>query len=388
MDNLSKSISSFSFDCYKELNKNEPQGNIFFSPSSISLAMGMVDLGAKGNTAAQIEKTMYFGRPGDNTKSLPSSQEGCKVEGVHREFKQLLTDLNAHSKIYELSLANRLYGQKGFEFVTQYLICTEELYNAKLETVDFQNDTETARQTINSWVAGQTNDKIKELLAKNSIDTSTVLALVNAVYFKGKWKKPFKIEDTKDEIFNVNKNEKKTVKMMSQTGNFMLGHLPDIKSKILALPYEGDLSMFILLPDEVDGLTQVEGKITAEILENATKIENMREAKVNLKLPSFMIETTFDLIPVLKNLGMTDLFSINVNLSGISSQTLKVSTIVHKSYVEVNEEGTEAAAATGVGVVAVSAPLLIDFHVNHSFMLVIKHNQSNTLLFHGKYTSP
>ncbi|KAM8966961.1 leukocyte elastase inhibitor-like [Pelodytes ibericus] len=367
---LSKSIAEFDLDVYKELVKNAPEENMFYSPLSISLAFGMVSLGAKGKTLAEIEKT------------------GNLID-IHKEFKGLLSLLNAPNEHYELSVANRLYGQKGFDFVPEFMAQTEDLYNAKLEAVDFQNNAEGARQTINLWVEKQTKEKIKELFAKGSIDDSTVMALANAIYFKGKWVKKFNKEATQDGIFKVNKNEKKTVKMMSQTGKFKLGVLPEMQCKMLELPYVGDLSMLIILPDKDDGLSEAEAKMIPGMMEKVIKSENLIVREVHVTIPRFKSETEYDLIPVLTAIGMNNLFTSEANLTGISiKKALTVSAAVHKAYVEVNEEGTEAAAATGIGISVTSMPIVDTFTTDHPFMYIIKHNPTQSILFQGRCMSP
>ncbi|MEE6465206.1 hypothetical protein FKM82_006487 [Ascaphus truei] len=388
MDSVSGSITKFAVDLYKAVTKNDGT-NICFSPLSISTGLAMVYLGAKENTATQMENVLHFTKPVKPGSSEASCKEGCQTEGIHVAFKELLAKLTKHNSFYELSIANRLYGQKGFEFLKQYLLCTEEQYKAKLEAVDFAKDPDGSRNIINAWVKSQTNDKIVELFPKDSIETSTVLALVNAVYFKGKWKTQFKKESTSDESFYLNKNEKKQVKMMSQTGKFKLASLAEIKCRILELPYEEGLSMYILLPDDVDGLQKLETMITFEKLTSWISAENMIVTTVVLRVPQFKIENTYDLTSVLKTMGMSDVFSANANLSGISTQNpLQLSTVIHKSYVEVNEEGTEAAAATGGAFVTTSLEHPILFDANHPFLYCIKHNDTQTILFYGSLSSP
>ncbi|XP_075441953.1 serpin B4-like [Ascaphus truei] len=388
MDSVSGSITKFAVDLYKAVTKNDGT-NICFSPLSISTGLAMVYLGAKENTATQMENVLHFTKPVKPGSSEASCKVGCQTEGIHVAFKELLAKLTKHNSFYELSIANRLYGQKGFEFLKQYLLCTEEQYKAKLEAVDFAKDPDGSRNIINAWVKSQTNDKIVELFPKDSIETSTVLALVNAVYFKGKWKTQFKKESTSDESFYLNKNEKKQVKMMSQTGKFKLASLAEIKCRILELPYEEGLSMYILLPNDVDGLQKLETMITFEKLTSWISAENMHVTTVVLRVPQFKIENTYELTSVLKTMGMSGVFSANANLSGISTQNpLKLSTVIHKSYVEVNEEGTEAAAATGGAVVTTSLESPILFDANHPFLYCIKHNDTQTILFYGSLSSP
>ncbi|XP_063307859.1 serpin B4-like [Pelobates fuscus] len=390
MVHLSNAVASFTLDIYKEIIKKAPGENVFFSPFSVSLAMGMLDLGAKGKTADQIETVMHFKSPGHEhaDKGDSSCHRSGKAGDTHKEYKELLTNLNAPQSLYELNVANRLYGQKGYEFVQEFLRSTKEIYQASLETVDFQKSTEEARKEINAWVEKQTNEKIKDLFKQGSLDTSTVLVLASAIYFKGKWRSQFKIEFTNNAPFFVNKNEKKTVRMMSQTGQFQLTDLTAMKCKVLELPYEGDLSMLIILPNEIDGLSEIEPKITDENVTEILKLDGPK-ITVHVSLPHINIAKTYNFIPLLENLGIVDLFTNHADLSGISTKdALKVSAIVHMAYVEVNEEGTVAAAATGVGVSLTSIPVIPQFNVNHPFMFLIRHIPSNLIFFKGRYISP
>ncbi|KAE8597801.1 hypothetical protein XENTR_v10016603 [Xenopus tropicalis] len=390
MSSLSKSFSEFSLDLCKELKKNPEKKNILFSPLSICSAMGLVLLGSKGDTAAEIEKVFHFPAAAGSRSSKPScQQQTCQAQGVHLLFKDLFSTLNKPNDHYELSIANRAYGEKSFPFSEQYLLCIEQLYNATLESVDFKTKADDVIQQINAWVESKTKGKIQNLFAKGSLDSTTALALVNAVYFKGSWKKQFKKENTTDAPFFLNKNDKTSVKMMSQKGKYKLGSNPELKCRILKLPYEEGFSMKIILPDDIDGLAELETHLTYETFTKLMDLQRTREVQVVVKLPQFKFGETYSLTEVLQSMGMTSAFH-GANLSGISDKAgLAISTVVHKSYIEVNEEGTEAAAATGIGITVTSAPLPPqEFIVDRPFLFCIEHISTKSLLFYGRFTFP
>ncbi|XP_065741440.1 leukocyte elastase inhibitor-like [Phocoena phocoena] len=378
MEQLSAANTRFALDLFCALNKSDPAGNIFISPFSISSALAMVFLGARGNTAAQMSKALYF----------------KEVEEIHSGFQSLNADINKHGAPYILKLANRLYGEKSYDFLPEFLASTQEMYGAELVSVDFLQATEDARKTINEWVKGQTEGKIPELLASGGVDRTTKLVLVNAIYFKGNWQEKFMMEATKDAAFRLNKKDTKLVKMMHQKKKFRLGRIEDLKCRVLELPYQGeDLSMVILLPDDIQdestGLRKIEQQLTLEKLREWTRPENLDLLEVNVQLPRFKLEESYELTSLLASLGVQELFSSQADLSGLSgARGLSVSKVVHKSFVEVNEEGTEAAAAS---LVVVSYSMLLTeeyFTADHPFIFFIRHNPSTNILFLGRLCSP
>ncbi|XP_053570624.1 ovalbumin-related protein X [Bombina bombina] len=398
MDVLSESIVKFSIDLHKQLAKKN-KGNILTSPLSIANAVSMLLLGANGKSITAIRKTLHFpeaekSTPSSQKTSLPAGCEAvktnvCQNDVVLQAMKKLLNELNQPSTMYELSVANRMYVRQDFKLKEQFKQCTEELLNAKAEAVDFQKDPEKARTEINAWVERKTKDKIKELFAAKTIGVDTALVLVNAVYFKGKWMKLFDKESTRDAPFHLKKNENKTVKMMYKSDKFYLGSLPDLKCKMLELVYEGNFSMYIVLPDEIEGLEKLEKDMTHDKLTSILKSTNMREQKVEVQIPKFKVEETYDLKETLSAMGMADLFTSNADLSNISSQkNLQVSKVVHKTYADVNEEGTEAAAATGIGIALTSMPMRIEFTADHPFLFFINHKPTKTIMFYGRVNSP
>ncbi|KAI6054585.1 leukocyte elastase inhibitor [Marmota monax] len=379
MEKLSTANTLFALDLFLALSENNPTGNIFISPFSISSAMGMVFLGTRGNTAAQLSKTFHFDM----------------VEDIHSRFQSLNSEMNKHGAFYILKLANRLYGEKTYNFLPEFLASTQEKYGADLASVDFQNAYEDSRKAINQWVKGQTEGKIPELLAPGVVDNMTKLVLVNAIYFKGNWQEKFMKKSTTDAPFRLNKKDTKTVKMMYQKKKFPYGYIQDLKCRVLELPYQGrELSMIILLPDDIEddstGLKKIEKQLTLEKLQEWTKPENLDIIEVNVKLPRFKLEESYILNSDLTRLGVQDLFSSSkADLSGMSgARDLFISKIVHKSFVEVNEEGTEAAAATaGVATFCMLMPEE-DFTADHPFLFFIRHNPTLSIMFLGRFSSP
>ncbi|XP_029955717.1 leukocyte elastase inhibitor-like isoform X4 [Salarias fasciatus] len=410
----------------KKLSEDDSTGNIFFSPFSISAALAMVLLGAAGNTAAQMsevlgfrsketassetepmstdsstspplfqsQRQMQIQRPAKLPKYLQSLKNSEQDE-LHAKFAQLLEDFYKADAPYDLNLANRLYGEQSYEFVKLFLEETKKFYSAELETVDFKSGAEGARLNINSWVEQQTQGKVKDLLAQGVVSDMTRLVLVNAIYFKGKWAEQFKEEYTVDDRFRINKTETKPVKMMRQKKKFHINTLPEVNSQIIELPYVGeDLSMFIILPndieDETTGLKKLEQELTFDKFEEWSNLDAMGKNEVELSLPRFKLEESYSLKEVLSSMGMVDAFDVSKsNFSGMSpANDLVLSSVVHKAFVEVNEVGTEAAAATAAVVGTRSVVIPDRFVADHPFLFFIQHKPTKTVLFAGRYSSP
>ncbi|XP_065155062.1 leukocyte elastase inhibitor-like isoform X4 [Paramisgurnus dabryanus] len=389
MESLSAANTQFSLNVFKKISEINTSGNVFYSPLCISSALAMVSLGAKGNTKDQILQVLCLNKSGPDTKT--ADQEDL----IHSSYNKLMSELNEPGVPYMLSLANRLYGEKSYQFIDKFISETQKYYQAGLESVDFIKNSEAARVNINNWVEENTQGKIKDLLAQGIVNDMTRLVLVNTIYFKGNWEEKFKKEATVDKQFKVNKNETKPVKMMKQKSEFPLKFIPEVNSQILELPYVGkNLSMLIILPDEIEddttGLQKLEKTLTSEKLMEWTKPDKMYPQDVEISLPKFKLEETYDMKNLLVKLGMVDAFEMGkANFSGLSPQNdLVVSEVIHKSFVEVNEEGTEAAAATGVymGLLLCTPPQF--FNADHPFLFFIRHNPTNTILFYGRFCSP
>ncbi|KAM8964513.1 serpin B3 [Lycaon pictus] len=389
MNSLSAANTRFAFDLFQQFKTSKKGDNIFFSPLSISSALAMTYLGAKENTALEIGKVLHFNEATESTTGRTTTDHVEKTENVHHQFQKLLTELKKPTDAYELNMANKFYGEKKYQFLQEYMDNIKKFYLASVESVDFNNAAEESRKKINSWVESQTNEKIKDMFPKDSLN-HTILVLVNAVYFKGQWDTKFDTKNTVEKEFWLDKDTSKPVQMMRQSNVFNFTSLEDLQAKILEIPYKGkDLSMMLLLPHEVDGLQKLEDQLTAEKLIEWTSSQNMSNGQVDLYLPRFKVEESYELKATLKALGMVDAFNTkSANFSGMTGrQDLVVSKVRHKSFVEVTEEGTEAAASTDVEVIAKSAPIY-PFHCDHPFLFFIKHNKTNSILFLGRVSSP
>ncbi|XP_051825912.1 leukocyte elastase inhibitor [Antechinus flavipes] len=379
MEQLSAANSHFALDLYKTLNEVHPKENIICSPLGISTALAMILLGARGETAAEVSKVFHFN----------------EVDQVHSRFQTLNSSINKRGTSHILRLVNRLFGENSYKFLPEFLNSIQKLYGAELATVDFQHASEDARKEINQWVKQQTEGKISELLTSGTVDSLTKLVLVNAVYFKGNWEEKFDEALTTDAPFRVNKREKKTVKMMYQKKKLPFGYIEALKCRVLELPYQGkELSMIILLPDDIEddstGLKQIENQLSVENLKEWTHSKNMGIIDVHVRLPKFKMESTYNLNSDLARMGLCSLFtSGKADLSGMSGNNdIFISKIVHKSFVEVNEEGTEAAAATaGIATFAMLAPEE-EFIADHPFVFFIRHKPTENILFLGRFSSP
>ncbi|XP_006837608.1 PREDICTED: serpin B6-like [Chrysochloris asiatica] len=378
MDAISEASDTFALSLLKTLGENNSE-NIFFSPMSIYSSLSMVYMGAKGNTAAQMSQVLSFNK-------IEGGGEDAQM-GFHR----LLTEVNKPNTQYLLRTANRLFGEKTYEFLSSFKDSCRTFYQAELEELDFVDAAEDSRKHINTWVTQKTEGKITELLSPNSVNFLTKLILANAVYFKGDWDKQFKKEHTQERPFKINKNEEKPVQMMFQESVFKLTYIQEIHTQILVLPYVGkELSMIIMLPDKNTDLKTVEKEFAYEKFVEWTSPDKMKETKVKVLLPKFKMEESYDLKKVLPTLGMIDAFDkIRADFSGMSpKKELFISNVAHKAFLEVNEEGTEAAAATAAVMSVRCARLTPLFCADHPFLFFIQHTKTNCILFCGRFSSP
>ena len=367
--------NQFAVDLYAQLDRQRPGKNLFFSPTSISLALAMTAAGARGPTQVEMAKAL---------------QLDANLAQAHAHYHQLLEQWNAvgEKRAYQLHVANRLWGQKGYPIRPEFLTLTRQQYGAEMLLVDFAQ-AETASREINDWVEQQTNGKIKDLIPPGSLNALTRLVLTNAVYFKGDWVQPFQKRNTREEDFTLPAQEKVKVPLMHQQTK--MGYAEEETFQVLELPYAGrELSMVVLLPKKADGLPELEKAITVDKL--ASLLSNLPVREVNAYLPKFKLETSFGLNPTLEAMGMKRAFSREADFSGISSEeALYISAVLHKAYVDVNEEGTEAAAATGVLMKAHAArrpqPVPV-FRADHPFLFLIRDTRAGSILFMGRLTSP
>jgi serpin B len=374
IESLAGGNTAFALNLYARLKTAD--GNLFFSPYSISACLAMTYNGARGDTAAQMAQTLHF---------------DTKQNQLAASFGELQKQLNKEQekKGIALDIANGLWGQKDHLFLPAYLDVAKQSYGANMKQVDFRTHADTARTEINDWVAHQTQGKITDLIQPGVLGPATRVVLVNAIYFKGSWARKFDKPSTAPAPFTVTPNQKPEVPLMNLTTDFKYAEVDGLQ--LLELPYAGDdLSMVLLLPREPDGLKGMEDLLNQQTLDRW--LAQARQEKVAVFLPKFKLAAQFSLAKPLAEMGMTDAFSSNANFSGMDGERdLFISAVVHKAFVDVNEEGTEAAAATGV-VMRMSAvmrprPMPI-FRADHPFIFLIRDNHSGSILFLGRLVDP
>lgn len=372
LDSVVSANNQFALDLYSEFKDEE--GNIFFSPYSISTALAMTYEGARGQTAEEIQSVFHF--PADDTVRRPA-------------FARVYNELNREDKEYQLHTANALWAEQTYQFLPEYLNTVEKYYGGKTTNLDFITKTEKSRKTINNWVENQTNNKIKDLIPKGAIDVMTRLVLTNAIYFKGEWVKQFDEEDTSEQDFRVSSDKTVKVPMMRLTGEEAEFNYAETENlQILEMPYSGEeLSMLILLPKEND-LGALEESLHTEKLDEWRKM--IKEQRVNVYIPKFTFETKYTLNNYLKQMGMPTAFSDNADFSGMTgNRDLFIGFVIHQAFVEVNEEGTEAAAATAVGMALTAMPEPTPvFRADHPFIFMIQERETGNILFLGKVADP
>jgi len=390
--------NQFALQLYQKLRDEE--GNLFLSPYSISTALAMTYAGARGNTQQQMARVLCLpthaaqppsaGEPrttpegGGATGGKPLTQEE-----LAQVFGKIIKDFNARGgDKYELRVANALWGHKDYKFLPTFTELVEKQYGGAMRNVDFVAAAEQARQTINAWVAKQTNDKIKDLIGPGVLDAMTRLVLTNAIYFKGNWASQFKKDQTQDQPFTLTDGTKVQAPMMNQQTRF--GYAEADTLQVLEMPYKGEeLSMVILLPKKTDGITELEQKLMPE---NFSKwLGTIRRRQVTVSVPKFKMTSKFDLRGALYVMGMTDAFTRNADFSGMTdNRDLFLSAVVHQAYVDVNEEGTEAAAATGgvMRVTSIGPDETPVFRADHPFLFLIRDTKTGSLLFLGRVMNP
>ena len=383
---LAQAQNAFAADLFAQVRQKE--GNLFFSPYSIATAMSMTYLGAKGDTAAELAKGLHLNdlRPAkrDESASLPQT--------VMDDTAALHALLNTPDpEGMQLRVANALWGKANYPFNPDFIKQIKGSFDGNLTGVDFSKE-EPARKLINDWVAEQTKDKIKDLIAKGVLTPDTRLVLTNAIYFKAAWEEQFKKEATKKEPFHLADGKDADAEMMKQNRFYALAELDGFK--MLALPYKGHkASMLVLLPDKVDGLADVEKSLTAAKL--AEWVGKLQHKRVNLSLPKFKSTSSFELSKELGALGIRKAFQAGgadfTGIANVPDEPLYIALVIHKAFVEVNEEGTEAAAATAVVMKAGSAMRPeepVKFTADHPFLYIIRDDRTGDILFLGRLADP
>ncbi|CAE6485560.1 MAG TPA: serpin family protein [Candidatus Nitrosotenuis sp.] len=366
------SNNRFALKFYSEIVKDSDE-NIFFSPWSVATAFAIAYEGARGDTAQEIRTVFEF--PQDDTlrRSL---------------FQAIQNDLNADSSDYSLNTANALWVKEDYEIKQGYIDTAKSYYGSQVDNVDFvSND---GVNKINEWVSSKTQGKIKRLLEIDSTDALTRLIITNAIYFQGEWEYQFNPSFTQQRDFYISKNQAVKVPMMELEWKDwkMLNYAENELLEILELPYKGGkISMLILLPKDIDGIRTLEENLTTEKLFQWK--ENLSETTIAVFLPKFTAQTEYDLNDRLQQMGMTIPFDeFRADFSGINEvEPLYIGKAVHKAFVDVNEVGTEAAAATGIEARLQSGPPAV-FKADHPFIFLIQDNETGQILFMGRVVDP
>ena len=356
-------------------------GNLVFSPYSISLALAMTYAGAHNQTESQMAKAMQFNLPQDqlhpafNALDLALANEG-KAQGSNGQPMQL-------------NIANAVWAEQSYSFQQAYLDLIAKHYGTGIQQANFKKNFDAVRQQINNWVSNQTKNKINDLLAPGSVDALTRMVLVNAIYFKADWDVPFDANNTSDSNFNRLDGSQSQVKMMNN-GKLTLPYIKGNGYQAVELPYNGNTAaMDIIMPDQ-GNFQNFESTLDAQKINEI--FNSMQSTPIALGLPKFTFTTNFSLSDQLKSLGMTDAFDSNkADFSGMTgNHDLFISDVIHKAYVAVDEKGTEAAAATAVIMEAMSAPMQQKVHlvIDHPFIFIIRDLKSGQILFVGRVLNP
>jgi serpin B len=365
--------NGFALDMYAKL--SDGSGNVFFSPWSISAAFAMTYEGARGRTAEEMRQVLHF--TADDLVRRSS-------------FASLYNKLNPQGAKYQLSTANALWAQKDYPFLAEYQDTVLNYYAGRVTNLDFIKETEASRQIINTWVEEQTNNKIEDLLPPDSLNAMTRLVLTNAVYFKGDWVKGFKKSETKDQNFRTPTGAVK-VPMMSRTDkDSRFGYFENDDLQVLEMPYKGDkISMLVLLPKS-DSLQGLETSLTAENLQLWSASARENNERVSVFFPRFKFETKYSLVPIFEEMGMPTPFSMEADFSGMDgTKLLYISVVFHQAYVDVDEKGTEAAAATAVVMTLNGIPSgPLTFRADHPFIFIIQDRDTGSILFMGRVEDP
>lgn len=365
--------NKFSFDLYQKMSTQE-KGNVFYSPYSIFSALAMTYEGAEGETAQEMQSVFHF----------PSKEE------LRPNFASVYNQINKSSNDnYELRTGNALWVQHDYTFLPNYLSRVESYYGGKAANLDFVKDPERSRETINSFIAEQTNDKIKDLISAGDLGADTRMVLTNAIYFKGLWENEFDEDMTKEKYFSVSEDKAVKVEMMSLRPEEEFNYAETEDLQIIEFPYQGEkVSMFVVLPRK--DLSQIEPLTEEKFREWQGQ---MRKREIHsIEFPKFKFKTKYYMKEMLVDMGMPSAF--NRSMADFSQMTggrdLFIGSVIHQAFIEVDEKGTEAAAATSVAMKATATmpPYQIDFNADHPFIFAIQDNETESILFLGKVVNP
>ncbi|XP_067668669.1 serpin B8-like [Haliotis asinina] len=360
--------NSFTANLHRQV--GQPVTDVVYSPFSLHQALTMTFMGAVGNTAFQMKRSLALQGLGRRT----------------RRAAKKLNEVIRNSGNATLKTANGVYVKRGLNVVGDFSDSLHVFYQANISSFDWEHP-DGPEGPINEWVSEQTNNLIPDLVAPGTIDSLTAMILVNAIYFKAKWKTPFTASLTTQQMFRKSPTEQVPVQMMQVEGMFKLGTVPGLPARLLELPYEGGrFSMLVMLPNEIQDLPALENGLTVDLL--ASRLDTVVASDLKVYLPRFKLETAISAKESLQNMGMTDPFMEGMaDFSGIvSSGGLYISAVIHKAVVDVNEVGSEAAGASAVIISFESLRITPEIRCDHPFLFIIRDNVSKANLFIGKFS--
>jgi serpin B len=373
--------NAFAFDLYLQLAKTP--GNLFFSPFSAESSLALACAGAKGQTRDQMARVLHLGASNFTDQAFGALNRRLSDD------QQLASDMLGEDAMqgipFQLHVANSMWGQQQFRFRDDYLKIAKDDYGASLRLLDFKSAPESARQQINNWVAQQTREKIQNIIPDGALSEATRLVLANAIYFKARWRVQFEKSRTTGAPFYT--DPRRAISTPTMNGQSEAGYAEAQGVRLLELPYfSRKMSMLILLPADIAAL---EKSFSAQWLADA--LAKIQPRQVNVFLPKFKIDSDFSLVQPLRTMGMLDAFSDTADFSAIASGTLFINAVLQKAYIDVDEGGTEATAATVVASAAgglPEPPPPIVMKIDHPFIFLLRHNGTGAILFMGRVTTP
>ncbi|MDR2009109.1 MAG: serpin family protein [Bacteroidales bacterium] len=376
---FTENITNSSLELFKNLSSGYKGENMSFSPVSLNLALGMVYTGTKNNTTEQIHKALGY---------------NADINIFNKEYSDYNKYLNNFSEdtLLDFNLANKIFLEETFKIKEEYEKNITTYFSGAFELADFKKNAGNEEKKINLWVSKITKDKIKDIIPENTLNSSTAMVLVNAIYIKGAWRFQFSEQATKEKEFYSTPDKSSITKFMVKRQKSGIRYAKYKNTQVLELPYKSNnISFMILLPDE-----STEENLINYIpsgTEYSEICKNLKNRDVHMEIPKFKIESSFDLVKNLMNLGITDIFT-NPDLTGISDdKSLKISNILQKVFFEIDENGSEAAAATAIiarttSVMPAQTEDYINFIADKPFIFILKENKNNTPLFIGQYVNP
>jgi serine protease inhibitor len=373
--------NAFATDLYAQLRQNK--GNICVSPYSLACALSMVLAGAEGNTATQMLGVLHWTQP---RADLPAAVAALSADILAKN--PVVPKNPKDNRDAQIEIASALFGQKGYPYRQDFLDLLSDQYSASLQPVDYINHSGDALIQINKWAAEKTHGKIKDALPATAVTPLTRLVLVNAVYFKGQWLSEFSRQATVDQPFHGEADKSTSTPLMQCQASF--GYMENDQLQAVELQYYGDFSMVVLLPRRMDGLPALEQSLSPKLI--ATIADALSNNSVAVALPKFHLSASYDLNETLSKLGMPDAFTTNSDFSGMASnEKLRIDKVQQKTFIAVDEQGTEAAAVTSVTARAMAMPSMrkvFTFRADHPFLFILKHRSSGAILFIGRYEMP